>query len=54
MASLLIMDLTVGWKIRIPLGRRIQRIANIKDTVLGINLKLHCGICTNWRMRCIP
>jgi hypothetical protein len=24
-----------------------------KDTALATNLKLLCGICTNWRMLCI-
>jgi uncharacterized protein YdiU (UPF0061 family) len=31
-------------------GRQILPTDNIKDTALATNLKLLCGICTNWRM----
>jgi uncharacterized protein YdiU (UPF0061 family) len=39
-------DYNAGWTQILPTD-------NIKDTALATNLKLLCGICTNWRMLCI-
>jgi hypothetical protein len=36
-------DYNAGWTQILPTD-------NIKDTALATNLKLLCGICTNWRM----